>query len=1090
MAVDVEINASLNPDGTVRGLLEIEKETAETAKAVDKLQAKYTVLNDKLKDTDPRSKDWAKLYTELKKCEKELEATKKDLDDLANGGRAAAGSIQALEEELEDLQQQISKVAIGSEEFDKLSAKIRQVDGALATANESLVGLSAEDKAGRIGQLAGGLGNVAASAALIGGEDSAIADFFGGLESAIGIMLGVQGAIESITAAKKLLGIASIQTTAATAAEATAMTADATATAGMTVATEAATVASWALNASLLANPVFWIVAVILAVVAAFAIFTAATKTASAEHDELNAQLERESQLIEANRKSRERANSEMQNEIANKQKLIEAEISLLQATGNRSKEQEARLKELKKQLGNIDEESLDILGTETQKRVEENTRLLHGQIMAAKKGVLAVYQEDWGAPDFDYNSVLTYFDDVDKLQMKSADLYQKANEASTEKERNEYIKRAKLIEDQVTQKTARILAVLEKVKGTLGDDASEEMQKVIDDIKKFGDRANESADSMSEFQKSIDNFSTGNMVEEFEKEQKAQEELERKREAAREKWKEFISQQKALREELRIARMTDQEREIYDLDKWFNERKKLTEKDAALAKQLQETYAVKKQEIADKYAAIEAAKMKERAKALQEIEQQIANDSSIIASMRLSAAVALAQEEADLRLEIWQKALEQNRAITDQELIDLKASLLARRTAVMESINNEVEERKKAAEIAKNEEIAAAEEKIAALQKNGLSESEAQKQLSDLKLSIINKYNAEVLDADQKGALDKRAAQKEYDDAELQAMQDQKNKLKELNDAHNQHLIEGLQKISAALDESVGTFEGALGKLSGAISAGVGNLGSALVGLKAQIADIKAKTKEGVELTPEEEQALKESTAQAVAAVVGAAGAVAQGIVDTIAEDNRAKAEQALSELEANKQRELDIVQKNLDAGNISQEQANKEKQAIELKAAQAEYAIKKKAFEEDKKAKIAAATISGITGAVSAFAGAMQLGPIAGPIVGGLLAAAVGALTIKNIANIKKTQFGGSPPQPATDGGGGGGVPTAPVDPSGFLPTGSTSGSDTGSNMQQNGSNQTQSNQITVKAVVVETDVTNTQKQVSAIENRSNFN
>lgn len=1083
MAVDVEINASLNPDGTVRGLLEIEKETAETAKAVDKLQAKYTVLNDRLKDTDPRSKDWAKLYTELKKCEKEL-------DDLANGGRAAAGSFQALEEELEDLQQQISKVAIGSEEFDKLSAKIRQVDGALATADEYIVGLSAEDKAGRIGQLAGGLGNVAASAALIGGEDSAIADFFGGLESAIGIMLGVQGAIESITAAKKLLGIASIQTTAATAAEATAMTADATATAGMTVATEAATVASWALNASLLANPVFWIVAVILAVVAAFAIFTAATKTASAEHDELNAQLERESQLIEANRKSRERANSEMQNEIANKQKLIEAEISLLQATGNRSKEQEARLKELKKQLGNIDEESLDILGTETQKRVEENTRLLHGQIMAAKKGVLAVYQEDWGAPDFDYNSVLTYFDDVDKLQMQSADLYQKANEATTEKERNEYIKRAKLIEDQVTQKTARILAVLEKVKGTLGDDASEEMQKVIDDIKKFGDRANESADSMSEFQKSIDNFSTGNMVEEFEKEQKAQEELERKREAAREKWKEFISQQKALREELRIARMTDQEREIYDLDKWFNERKKLTEKDAALAKQLQETYAVKKQEIADKYAAIEAAKMKERAKALQEIEQQIANDSSIIASMRLSAAVALAQEEADLRLEIWQKALEKNRAITDQELIDLKASLLARRTAVMESINNEVEERKKAAEIAKNEEIAAAEEKIAALQKNGLSESEAQKQLSDLKLSIINKYNAEVLDADQKGALDKRAAQKEYDDAELQAMQDQKNKLKELNDAHNQHLIEGLQKISAALDESVGTFEGALGKLSGAISAGVGNLGSALVGLKAQIADIKAKTKEGVELTPEEEQALKESTAQAVAAVVGAAGAVAQGIVDTIAEDNRAKAEQALSELEANKQRELDIVQKNLDAGNISQDQANKEKQAIELKAAQAEYAIKKKAFEEDKKAKIAAATIAGITGAVSAFAGAMQLGPIAGPIVGGLLAAAVGALTIKNIANIKKTQFGGSPPQPATDGGGGGGVPTAPVDPSGFLPTGSTSGSDTGSNMQQNGSNQTQSNQITVKAVVVETDVTSTQKQVSAIENRSNFN
>ena len=70
-------------------------------------------------------------------------------------------------------------------------------------------------------------------------------------------------------------------------------------------------------------------------------------------------------------------------------------------------------------------------------------------------------------------------------------------------------------------------------------------------------------------------------------------------------------------------------------------------------------------------------------------------------------------------------------------------------------------------------------EEKIEALKKNGLAESEAQQQLSDLKLSIISKYIAEVLDADAKGAADKRAAQKEYDDAELQATKEQKDKLR-----------------------------------------------------------------------------------------------------------------------------------------------------------------------------------------------------------------------------------------------------------------------------------------------------------------------
>lgn len=1089
MSVDVEINATLNPDGTVRGLLDIEKQTSTTAKSVEKLQKKYDDLSDITKKINPNAKGWADLNKELKKVEKELENAKKDLEDVDKTAKHTAGSINFLEEELKDLRDIAKTLDLGSEEYEKIAIQIRKVSGELATAKASMKGFSDDATQSKTLQIAGAIGSVASSAALIGGQDSALSAFFGSISTGVDILNQLHATIETVTLAKKLLQTASLQTTVAASAEAAAMTGATAATVAETGATEAATVASWAFNASLLANPVFWIVAVILAVVAAFAIFNSATKTASAEHDALNAQLERESQLIEANRKSRERANGELQNEIANKKKLTEAEISLLEATKNRSKEQEARLKELRGQLDNLDEESLDILGVETQKKVAENMRLLHGQIMAAKKGVLAVYQEDWGSPDFDYNTVLTYFDDVDKLQSKSAALYQKANEATTEKERQEYIKRAQLIEDQVTQKTARILAVLEKVKGTLGDDASEEMQKVIDDIKKFGDRANESADAMSEFQKSVDNFSTGNMVDEFEKEQKAQEELERKREIARDKWKEFIAQQRALREELRMSRMTDQEREVYDLDKWFKERKKLTEKDAALNAELQAAYEKKKQEISDKYAEIAATKARERAAGLLEIERQLADNLAIVGSMQLAASVAMAEEETNLKLEAWQKALEGNRKIADQQLNDLKASLLARRNVLIESINKESEERKRKAENEKNDEIAAAEAKIKALQKAGLSESDAQKQLADLKLSIISKYNADVTDADTKAAAAKRAAQKEYDDAELQASKEQKDKLQELNQAHTDHMLEGLQKIAAALDESVGQFEGAIGQLAGAVSTGIGSLGTAIQGFSAQIKTIKAKTAEGVTLTPEEEQALKESTAQSISAVVGAAGAVAQQIVNAIMEDNKAKTEQALTDLENNKAKELQIVQNSLNAGTISQEDAEKQRKAIDFKAAQDKYAIEKKSFEEEKKAKIAAATIAGLTGAVSAFAGAMQLGPIAGPIVGGILAAAVGVMTIKNVNNIKKTQFGGSPPQPDSGSvsAGAGSVPTSPVDPSNFLPTGSSSGNNDPDAPQDNGSLQ---QNITVKAVVVETDVTNTQKQVSAIESRSEFN
>lgn len=62
----------------------------------------------------------------------------------------------------------------------------------------------------------------------------------------------------------------------------------------------------------------------------------------------------------------------------------------------------------------------------------------------------------------------------------------------------------------------------------------------------------------------------------------------------------------------------------------------------------------------------------------------------------------------------------------------------------------------------------------------------------------------------------------------------------------------------------------------------------------------------------------------------------------------------------------------------------------------------------EEIKAFRITSAVIDTIQGAVSAFAGAMQLGPIAGPIVGALNAAAVTAMGIANINKIKNTKVG----------------------------------------------------------------------------------
>lgn len=78
------------------------------------------------------------------------------------------------------------------------------------------------------------------------------------------------------------------------------------------------------------------------------------------------------------------------------------------------------------------------------------------------------------------------------------------------------------------------------------------------------------------------------------------------------------------------------------------------------------------------------------------------------------------------------------------------------------------------------------------------------------------------------------------------------------------------------------------------------------------------------------------------------------------------------------------------------------------------------KKEAKKIKALRIASATIDMIQGAVTAFASAQQLGPIAGPIVGGINAAAVTAMGLMNIAKIKSTNFD-------SDSGGGGSAPAS---------------------------------------------------------------
>lgn len=152
------------------------------------------------------------------------------------------------------------------------------------------------------------------------------------------------------------------------------------------------------------------------------------------------------------------------------------------------------------------------------------------------------------------------------------------------------------------------------------------------------------------------------------------------------------------------------------------------------------------------------------------------------------------------------------------------------------------------------------------------------------------------------------------------------------------------------------------------------------------------------------------ETTTEKVAAMTTAIGSVISGVLSSISAELNRQLEMDLNTLNGSITERMAELDNQLANQIINQETYNREKQLLEAESNKKENEIRKKAFDENKKMQIANATIQMLQGAVSAFSGAMQLGPIAGPIVGGILAAAVLAMGSSNISRIKATQFEGS--------------------------------------------------------------------------------
>jgi hypothetical protein len=229
-------------------------------------------------------------------------------------------------------------------------------------------------------------------------------------------------------------------------------------------------------------------------------------------------------------------------------------------------------------------------------------------------------------------------------------------------------------------------------------------------------------------------------------------------------------------------------------------------------------------------------------------------------------------------------------------------------------------------------------------------------------------------------------------------------------------------------------------------------------------------------------------STAEKVAAYAQVIGQAINSVVNAFVQQNQAALEQDLQNFEITNNAEKDALTQRYNQGLIDKNAYDAGILASDKKLKSAELAAKKKAFEEDKKLRIVQATIAGLTGAVSAFAGAMTIPPPAGPILGGILAAAVAATTAINIAQIKKQKFdsgGTTVDVSSTQVGGETATQINAASSGGFTafnegvtgaPTGTTTTTGANTGMYQ-------------KVYVLESDITASQNRVRTLESNASF-
>lgn len=385
-------------------------------------------------------------------------------------------------------------------------------------------------------------------------------------------------------------------------------------------------------------------------------------------------------------------------------------------------------------------------------------------------------------------------------------------------------------------------------------------------------------------------------------------------------------------------------------------------------------------------------------------------------------------------------------------------------RTAKIKEINKKAaEETQKARDEAKKKAEKEKEDTLKQLEKEFKAENDADQKRADEEFKILKEKNAKILAEEEKQAAELIALlTKEIQDAaDAQANADNEARRKRIE--AREDTIKSLQSIGNAFKQTGQEINSSLLFTIGTVTETIGTF---------------------VELSNKVFEDNNEKILAYTLATVDALTSIYGNIVNTRVEKNKELLNEQLDDLETATNREESELERRRKNGQISEEQYQQGLFKIKLKAFKEEERLKKQIFEEDKKAKIAAATIAGFQGAISAYVGAqsLPLPPPAPQIIGGIAAAAVLGFTANNIAKIRATQYkSGTPPESPGGGEGGstgGALPTALTEQTQQTPTpellgiGNTNANNLGTPI------------TTIRAVVVESDITSAQVRIQNFE------